>query len=111
MTPLPTAFRPQFEADLLDHIDYLERKAGDVVADRFLSAVKHSIAFLAEFPNVGTRCEFTNPRLEGLRGWPIEGFRNWLLFFRRTDAGLEFIRLLHGHRNWHSLLTDEAKDT
>lgn len=81
-----------------------------MVADRFFTAVKHSIHFLAEFPNVGTRCDFKNPRLNGLRAWPIDGFRKWLRFFRCTEAGLEFVRLLHGHRDWLMLLSAGTED-
>ena len=107
MTPLPTAFRPQFEADLLEQMEYFEREAGMVVADRFFTALKNSIRFLSEFPDVGDRCGFANPRLSGVRAWPINGFRKWLIFFRRTDAGLECVRLLHGHRDWMTVFNTD----
>ncbi len=111
MTPLPTAFRPQFESDLLDQTGYLEREAGEAVADRFFAAVKISIAFLAEFPNVGTRCHFENPQLSGIRAWPVDGFRSWLIFFLHTKEGLEFVRLLHGRRDWSTLLSAGEEDS
>lgn len=108
---LPTAFKPQFEVDLLEQMEYLDREAGEIVADRFFEAMKQSIAFLAEFPHVGTRCRFKNPRLTGLRAWPMTGFRSWLIFFRQTEEGLEFIRLLHGRRDWLTLLNADEGNT
>lgn len=110
MRPLTTVLRPQFEVDLLDQVDYLEHEAGAAVADRFFFAVKQSIAFLAEFPHVGMRCHLENSRLNGVRAWSVDGFRSWLIFFRPTEAGLEFIRLLHGRRDWLMLLNADGKN-
>jgi len=39
----------------------------------------------------------------GLRAWPIDGFRNHLVFYRPTDEGVDIVRVLHGARDIEAL--------
>ena len=54
---------------------------------------------LAEMPGMGPSRTFINPRLAGVRSWPVSGFENYLMFYRPTEHTLEFLRLIHGARD------------
>jgi toxin ParE1/3/4 len=60
----------------------------------------------ADDPPIGSPRRFASSRLEGLRLWPVRGFRRHLLFFRpmADDEGVEVLRLLHAARDIESLL-------
>ena len=58
-------------------------------------------------PQIGARRELRNPRLEGLRMWPIRGFENYLVFYRPIEEGIEVTRVLHGARDIRVILADD----
>jgi toxin ParE1/3/4 len=45
----------------------------------------------------------TNESIPALRVWPIDGFRNHLIFFHPTNDGVEIVRVLHGARDLEAL--------
>lgn len=73
-------------------------------ARRFLRALQRTCEALCDDPGLGSPRFFGNPALEGLRVWPISGFRRQLLFYRASDEAVEVVRLLHGARDLESLL-------
>jgi len=44
---------------------------------------------------------------EGLRRWPVPGFRNYLIFYRPTETGVNIVRVLHGSRDITAALQEE----
>ncbi|MGD9633009.1 MAG: type II toxin-antitoxin system RelE/ParE family toxin [Pirellulales bacterium] len=88
--------------DLEQIVDYLKQDSPSVAA-RFLDATEHTFEFLCQNPNVGQRCEFTRSDMANVRVWPVDGFRNHLIFFRPTDDGVEVVRVLHGARDLGTL--------
>jgi len=44
------------------------------LALRFLGSVNRGIEFLVKYPEAGAPREFRNPRLAGLRCWPVPEF-------------------------------------
>jgi toxin ParE1/3/4 len=42
--------------------------------------------------------------LSGLRRWPVREFENVLIFYLPRDDGISVVRVLHGARDWWSLL-------
>ena len=58
-------------------------------------------------PGMGEQRESTNPRLDGLRVWRIDGFPNHLIFYRPIEGGIEIIRVLHGARDIDAVLEAE----
>ncbi len=81
-------------------MDYYERESGLELALRFLGAVNQAIQFLYRYPDIGSLKEFSNPRLKGLRSWPIPGFEDIRLYYlRQDDDTLRILRILHGKRN------------
>src|ERR1700704_134830 len=65
-------------------------------SDRFVEAVDTAFEHLAVLPNVGVVREYNNPKLHGMRMWPVPGFRNHLIFYRADDTELHIIRVMHG---------------
>jgi toxin ParE1/3/4 len=68
-------------------------------AARFLHAARADIRKLAAMPGIGSLRELHNARLIGTRSWPISGFRNYLVFYRPLDDGIEVVRVPHGARD------------
>ena len=64
--------------------------------ERFLAAVDGTAKQLLAQPELG-RCR---PEVKsGLRSWPVEGFGNWIIFYRLEKESLRLVRLLHGARD------------
>lgn len=97
---------PQVRRDLVDLADYIAKDSFDA-ALRFLNAAEATFEFLARNRGVGQICEFVGTRLADIRVWPVDGFRNHLVFFRPTDSGIHVVRVLHGSRDIDSLFMDE----
>ncbi len=55
-------------------------------------------------PELGERLATTNPRLQHVRVWPVQKFRNFLIFYREVPEGIKVVRVLHGARNWQAIL-------
>ena len=88
--------------DVEELIDFLCDRIAEV-AQRFVDAAEATFEFLAANREVGERCRFSDPRLEGIRVWPVEGYRNHLVYFRPIDDGVQIVRVLHGARDVESL--------
>ena len=99
-------FRPRAWEDVQESASYLAGEAGATVADRFLDAVLDQTASLAGMPRMGAICRLAHPALKDLRRLPVNGFENWLIFYRPTKGGIEIIRALHGARDIESILDD-----
>ncbi len=91
------------ESDLLDQIEYI-RQENEPAAVRFVDAMEHSLRRLSEMPEIGSLCNFENPRLKNIRVWPIKGFEKYLIFYRVTDNALQVLRVLHGARDIANIL-------
>ena len=100
--------RPAADRDLDDPAAYLAREASLETALRFYDASSTTFGKLVEMPGLGERGKTSNPRLEGLRVWRIEGFENHLIFYRPVDDGIEIVRVLHGARDIDSVLESET---
>ena len=59
---------------------------------------------LAATPQMGPACHFRNPRLRGVRRFPVSGFEKWLVFYQSSDGDIEVVRVLHGARDIASIL-------
>jgi plasmid stabilization system protein ParE len=48
-----------------------------------------------------------NPRLKGLRSWPVSGFEAHRIYYVETPDAIRVIRILHGMRDLPPILEDE----
>lgn len=87
-------------------LDHLADAASLATALRFLDRVQDSFARLLRSPRLGRVQTFAQVRLEGIRAWPVPGFRKWLVYYRETTTGIDVIDVLHGARDQQSRLQD-----
>ncbi len=106
MTPPRIYRRPQARQDLVDQAVYISEE-NLAAAERFLDAAEDTFTLLTTQPEMGSLREFNNPRLVGLRMWPIKGFHRYLIFYRPTGDGIEIIRVLRGEQDIAAIFEDK----
>ena len=96
--------KPQAERDLIDHFAVIARDKLEP-AERFLRVADESFAQLAANPLLGHKWESPLPELAGIRVSSMPGaFRNYLIFYRPIDHGIEVLTVLHGARDVQAVL-------
>lgn len=45
------------------------------------------------------KCRTFDPQLEGVRTWPVRGFRKYVIVYRATEEILGILRVFHGSQN------------
>ena len=102
---MPTVYRrAAARRDLIEHFVYLAENAGLDVAERFLASAAASFNDLAGQPMIAAPLRLRRPELAGMRKWRINDFDNYLVFYLPCADGVSVIRVLHGARDWWSLL-------
>jgi toxin ParE1/3/4 len=89
---------PQFDDDLDAIADYIAAHNLSA-AIRFVDAVEVTVRRLAEFPNLGTLCRFSDPSTAGVRVITVRKFTKYLVYFRPLADRLQLVRLIHGMRD------------
>jgi toxin ParE1/3/4 len=90
--------------DLIEHLVYLAETDGPDTAGRFLDSARSSFEVLAERPMIGASIQVRSSALAGMRKWPVRDFRSSLIFDLPCPDGILGVRVLHGSREWWSLL-------
>jgi toxin ParE1/3/4 len=99
--------RTRARQDVLQIIAYIADR-NPQAAGRVFAAYERSLTSLARNPDIGWLYPTDNPALLGMRAFPIDRFRNYLIFYRHTADTLDVIRVLHGRRDLARLLREEA---
>lgn len=101
--------RPQVIRDLIELATYI---AADNLnaSDRFLAAAEETFKQLAKMPEMGKLIQFSNPNLAGIRQQAIKGFKNYLVFYRLTNSGVEILRVIHGARDILEILDQDVEE-
>jgi toxin ParE1/3/4 len=76
-------------------------------AHRFRQAAEVTFEALARTPGIGTPNEIANRRSAGLRCARVRRFRNYLIFYRPIEGGIDVSRVLHAARNIKRVLEEE----
>ena len=100
--------RRRARQDILEIIAYIAER-NPQAAELVFAAYERSLTSLARSPQIGWLYPTDNPRLSGLRAFPIGRFRSYLIFYRHTADSLDVIRVLHGRRDLASLLRQEER--
>ena len=61
-------------------------------------------------PGRGKLIQFSNPNLAGIRQQAIKGFKNYLVFYRLTNSGVEILRVIHGARDILEILDEDMEE-
>ena len=100
-------FRPRARGDVVkQHAWYVDQFAYRA-AERFVDSVRTSTETIADNPKIGTGVEAANPRLQGLRSWPVKGYEAIRIYYLETKTTIDVVRILHGFRDVESLLKGE----
>lgn len=91
------------ERDLEEAGEYIRRNSPQS-ALRFLRAARATMERLLSMPETGGLYESDVLDLTGVRVFPVSRFRNYLIFYRPTENGLEVLRVLHGPRDIDRIL-------
>ena len=97
----------QVPDDLEAVFQYLTERSPDA-ADRFIDKAEATLADLAEMPGKGSPKHYRGV-LSGVRSWPIQGFRNYLVLYRPVAGGIEVLAVVHGARRLSHLLRERYK--
>jgi toxin ParE1/3/4 len=95
--------RPRAEQDLLDHFVYVGQR-NPQAAERLLAAAEAAFAQLARFPGLGRAWKSPSPRLAGVRSWTIPRYKNYRIFYRPIEGGIEVLHVFHAARDILSIL-------
>ncbi|HWE93329.1 MAG TPA: type II toxin-antitoxin system RelE/ParE family toxin [Tepidisphaeraceae bacterium] len=91
--------REQADEEIDDIAQYIAARNLEA-GRRFYDAIQSDLEKLAAMPGMGAARIVKNPALQGLRSWPLSGYRNYLIFYLPLiDGGIEVIHVLHGARN------------
>lgn len=96
----PVELTREAATDLLWQAEWYDTHAGPEVAERYLRAVAGTRDRLSLTPDAGRRRRFSSPLLRGVRSLAVERpFHRHLFFFRREDAVILILRIMHGARD------------
>lgn len=73
-------------------------------AIRFLEAIDETIEGLALQPFKGRIRKLPGRGLKNIRSWRVNGFENYLIFYRVTASRLQILRIKHGAMDFPSAL-------
>lgn len=99
--------KPWAEQDLLDHFVYIGER-NPTAAERFLDAAEKAFTLLAHNPGMGRLWVSASPHLAGVRSWNVPKFKNYRIFYRAIEGGIEVLHVFHAARDIQTLL--EAED-
>jgi toxin ParE1/3/4 len=101
---MKSVVRSAARQDILDQFLYLIDQNVTHVAERFIDAVDETIAALTKRPRIGAPKKLKDPRLQGLRKWPVRGFEAIWVYYLVSGGILRVVRVLHGKRDVDRLL-------
>lgn len=84
--------------DLEEIVDYLAQHSPPA-AFRFIDAVEASLARLERFTLLGRACRFRDPSLQDVRRRHVDGWKQYAIYYRPADDGIEVLRVLHAARD------------
>ena len=99
--------RTRARQDVLEIITYIAAR-NPQAAGRVFAAYERTLTTLASAPDIGWLYPTDNPRLSGLRAFPVGRFRIYLIFYRHSEDTLDVVRVLHSRRDLARLLREET---
>ncbi|HEY9834602.1 MAG TPA: type II toxin-antitoxin system RelE/ParE family toxin [Stenomitos sp.] len=89
--------------DLEDIWIYIAQDS-EQAADALIDEIIQRFPKLAAFPDMGRK---RDDLLEGLHCFPV---KSYVLFYRRTQEGIEIFRILHGRRDIESVFESSSPE-
>jgi toxin ParE1/3/4 len=92
------------EDDILRQFEWYVDQGLPHIAVRFRAAVREAIDRLVAMPAAGAPKRLPNPRLAGLRTWPVKGFDEFRVYYIPHETVVAVIRVLHDKRDTDRIL-------
>jgi len=100
----PIHKRKEVIYDLADLYGWICERNPDA-AERFLRAIDDTLHQISRHPGIGWERPWRNPKLSGMRSWRVEGFSNFLIFYREEAISIEIFGVLRGARHLARVLS------
>lgn len=107
MRPIEIFVRHDAELDAFSYFEYLEQRNPEA-AQKFLQAIDATVLGLAQHPLKGRLRKFRGEDLKGIRSWRVDGFENYIIFYRLLENRLEILRIKHGAMGFPDALREKA---
>jgi toxin ParE1/3/4 len=92
------------EEDILRQFEWYAERGLPDIARRFRTATNEAVDALVAMPAAGAPRRIDNPRLTGLRSWPVKGFDEFRVYYLTQPELLTVIRILHSKRDIGAIL-------
>lgn len=76
---------------------------------RFYDRVEETFARLKRWPQIGTRRHTRHPSLQGLRSYPIRGYRSYLILYLPQQDRVEVLHVIHGSRDIDAVMRENRQ--
>ena len=96
------------ENDILIQFEWYAKKGLFDIARRFRAAVNEAVDAVITTPAAGAPRHIDNPRLTGLRTWPVNGFDEFKVYCLASSEWLTVVRILQGRRDIEAILDTQA---
>lgn len=80
-------------------------------AERLFEAIERSLHALAATPGMGRQWGSNDPRLERLRVYPVNPYRDYLIFYRVVGREVHIFRVVHGSQDLERIVDELDPDT
>ena len=101
--------RPLAYVDLAEISEYIA-KDNPRAARRFILAAEETFEWLAKNPDAGELCGFESRLAADIRWRLVKEFKNYLVFYRPVERGVQIVRVLHGARDFGNIFGTERQD-
>ena len=97
-------FKPDARRDIKRHVNYSRHAATPEVAQRLRDSIQSSAELLIHAPLSGRIVEDTSAELGTVRKCGVQGFREYLLFYRSLPDRIQILRVIHAKRDYYRQL-------
>ena len=101
---LPVITLPQADKDSDLFFLYIA-KNNPAVAYRFLDIIEETHKLISSSPKLAQIFEISNPKLAGMRWFPVKNFPKHLIFYIESETQITIVRVLHKAQNISKILT------
>lgn len=88
----------------LDEIWFYIARENPAAADRVIDAAERTFSQIAQHPEIGWERRWKNQKLARLRSWRVEGYPDYLVFYRIEGESIAVVAVLHGMRRFERIL-------
>lgn len=101
---LPIITSPKARKDIKSFFHHIS-KDDLAVAYRLLDKIENTHELISSSPKIGQVFKNTNPKLSGMRWFPVKDFPKHLIFYIESATQITIVRVLHKAQDISNILT------